>query len=381
MKLELFNFTQVAGWVPTLQPQMDSPQTLVLVFGSSSFDVETEVFSELHQAFPNSKIIGCSTAGEIFGAEILDNTLSVAVMHFNNTALESANVRIDSAEDSCHVGRQIAEALLKPDLKGVLVISDGMSVNGSELIRGLNQILPESVVVTGGLAGDGDRFKKTWVMKDWKPQTGYVTAVGYYGDAVQLKHGSKGGWSRFGPKRLVTKSKSNVLYEIDGKPALALYKEYLGERASGLPATALLFPLSLLSDAKNMTYIVRTVLSVDEDNQSMTFAGDIPEGHQVQLMRADFDSLIDGACDAASLVKADENSCGDMLNIAISCVGRRLVLGERCEEEVEAVLESLPPGTKQLGFYSYGEISPYVTGQACQLHNQTMTITTITETG
>ena len=111
----------------------------------------------------------------------------------------------------------------------------------------------------------------------------------------------------------------------------------------------------------------------------MTFAGDIPQGQQVQLMRANFDRLIDGAYDAVKMVNIDGAVTSDILNIAISCVGRRLVLGERCEEEIEATLEILPSKTQQLGFYSYGEISPYISGQGCQLHNQTMTLTTITE--
>jgi hypothetical protein len=59
-------------------------------------------------------------------------------------------------------------------------------------------------------------------------------------------------------------------------------------------------------------------------------------------------------------------------------VGRRLVLGSRTEEEIEATLEVLPKGTQQIGFYSYGEISPYTAG-TCDLHNQTMTLTTLSE--
>ena len=72
-----------------------------------------------------------------------------------------------------------------------------------------------------------------------------MVAVGLYGEHVKLGHGSKGGWDTFGPERIVTKSDGNVLYELDDKPALALYKEYLGDRAAGLPGSALLFPLAL----------------------------------------------------------------------------------------------------------------------------------------
>jgi hypothetical protein len=181
-----------------------------------------------------------------------------------------------------------------------------------------------------------------------------------------------------GPEREVTRSDANVLYELDGHPALDLYKEYLGEQADGLPATGLLFPLAIRNEAEADGNTVRTILAVNENDHSITFAGDIPQGSYVRLMRANFDRLIDGAADAASVINAQSYTSGPILNVAISCVGRRLVLGPRTEEEIEAVLEAMPKGTQQIGYYSYGEISPLASGQ-CDLHNQTMTLTAIWE--
>ncbi len=240
-------------------------------------------------------------------------------------------------------------------------------------------MLPKGVIVTGGLAGDGDRFQTTWTLQGQEPQTGYISAIGFYGKNIRVNHGSKGGWDIFGPERLITRSRGNVLYELDGKPALDLYKEYLGDRANGLPATALLFPLAIRSPSDNEKQLVRTILKVDEKEHSMIFAGDIPEGSHAQLMRANFDRLIEGASFAASKTSEGESGEKSRLAIAISCVGRRLILGERAEEETEATLETFPKGTQQVGFYSYGEISPYVKGQSCDLHNQTMTLTLISE--
>ncbi len=379
MNLDLFQYTRTNGWNLELQPGMDSDKTLVLVFGSSSYVDDTDVFNDLKKACSKAYIVGCSTAGEIFGTEINDDTLSMAVMRFKDTDLNYCSFKIKNAEESYSTGLQITKALNKSGLKGIFVLSDGLLVNGSELIRGINQELPASVIVTGGLAGDGDKFEKTWVLKNGLPAQGYVTAVAYYGDNIVIGHGSKGGWSSFGPKRKITKAKNNILYELDGEPALQLYKKYLGERAAGLPATALLFPLAIHNLDGKLQYMVRTILSVDEDNQSMIFAGNIPENHYAQLMRADFEHLIDGAYDAAAMASPAKATTGDTLNIAISCVGRRLLLGERCEDEVEATLEVLPEGTRQIGFYSYGEISPFVSGHFSHLHNQTMTLTTISE--
>ncbi|MBK9307686.1 MAG: FIST C-terminal domain-containing protein [Nitrospira sp.] len=378
MELHTLGHDHRKGWSVKSRPRIDSRQTLVVVFGSTSLLDASGPINELLEEYSESVVVGCSTAGEILGTQIFDESLSAAIAKFEHTNLRVASAPVQSVDNSFQAGQEIAQQLNDSTLRGILVLSDGLSVNGSELVRGLNSTVLPSVIVTGGLAGDGNRFQRTWVLQDRRPQPGFVTAVGFYGNHVRIGHGSKGGWDLFGPERRVTKSKGNILLELDGRPALQLYKEYLGERAAGLPATGLLFPLALRANQSDSKSLVRTILAVNEEDQSLTFAGDIQEGALAQLMKANFDRLVQGASEAATTTKlsADDDSC--TLAIAISCVGRRLVLGERTEEETEATLEVLPKRTQQIGFYSYGEISPYATG-ACDLHNQTMTLTTLSE--
>jgi hypothetical protein len=378
MIIQTYSFT-ADNWSSEPDGALDSDQTLVIIFGASHFIDKPVSIQQVIDTFPRSRIIGCSSSGEIHGDRILDDSLTVAVAKFDNVSLRLANAPVSGADKSFEAGINIARKLDAEDLHAVLILSDGLHVNGSELVRGINSILPPAVTVTGGLAGDGDRFKRTWVIADRQPVPGVVAAVGLYGDAVRVGHGSKGGWDAFGVERLVTRSTGNILFELDNKPALELYKKYLGERAKDLPASGLLFPLNLRSGPNNDKRLVRTILAVDEKDQSMTFAGDIPEGYLAQLMVANFDRLIQGAGEAALSVGGPAAVGPAPLAIAISCVGRRLVLGERAEEETEAALEVLPANTQQIGFYSYGEISPYTTGH-CDLHNQTMTLTTISET-
>lgn len=378
MQLETFAYDSDQGWSTDTFPAFDSDQALIIVFGSPDIDAIEIPMAELAETYGHSHIIGCSTAGEIFETNLSDKSLSVAALNFEHTPLKTCCVSLKNAEESFAAGEQLAKTLDDPELRSVFLLSEGLAVNGSELVRGLNAILPEHVIVTGGLAGDGDRFGQTWVLKNGKPLSNLVSAVGFYGDAIQIGHGSMGGWDMFGVERLVTGSDKNVLYQLDDKPALQLYKEYLGERASGLPATGLLFPLSLRANNDNEKNVVRTILAIDEEQQSITFAGDIPEGSLVKLMHANFDRLIEGAHGAASMVNIQTEQESPTLAIAISCVGRRLVLGERSEEEIEATLEVLPGNTQQIGFYSYGEISPYSDGH-CDLHNQTMTLTVFRE--
>lgn len=377
MQLARLAYHRATGWSQNL-PDLDSRNTLVLAFGGAVFADDPRPFADLQARYPNACHLGCSTSGEIHGTAVHDDSIAVAVVRFERTQLRSVFTHVGDASESYTAGREIAEQLAQDDgLRAVFVLSDGLQVNGSQLVRGMNDVLPAGVVVTGGLAGDGPRFQATWNLHHGRPTRGIVGAVGFYGDFMRVGHGSRGGWDIFGPERRITKSKDNVLFELDGKPALRLYKEYLGERAAGLPATGLLFPLSMRDTKTPDKRLVRTILAVDEATQSMTFAGDVPEGSLVQLMRANFDRLIQGAADAGSITAAGPAN-GPTLAIAISCVGRRLVLGERTEEEVEASLDALPEGTEQVGFYSYGELSPYASGD-CDLHNQTMTMTTFAE--
>jgi hypothetical protein len=264
----------------------------------------------------------------------------------------------------------------------VFVLSDGLNVNGSELVAGITQVIGPQISLTGGLAGDGADFKETLVGGDCAPRARVVAGIGFYGSAIRVGHGSAGGWDLFGPRRQVTRSAGNVLFELDGEPALDLYERYLGpEESKGLPGSALLFPIQVYELARPDSAVVRTVLAVDRDARSMTFAGDLPQGWTAQLMRGNFDRLAAGAADAArqartGLKAKDED---ERFSILVSCIGRRLLMGQRTTDETEAAGAELGPNTPRLGFYSYGEISPHAKSGMCELHNQTMTVTTLAE--
>ncbi|MFZ6768494.1 FIST signal transduction protein [Undibacterium sp. Di26W] len=357
---------------------------LILLFASTALLSDPANFLAVRTAFPDALITGCSTAGEIHGTTVSDDTIVVTVINFEHTRLRLSKVDITDASQSFSAGQAIIEGLPPDDLAHVLIFSDGLKVNGTELTRGLKASLAPHVEVTGGLSADGANFEKTLVCANDIPADSQIVAIGLYGQRIKVSYGSLGGWDSFGPDRQITRSKGNVLYDLDGKPALELYKNYLGEHAAGLPSTALLFPLSLRnawqhgSDATGNNGLVRTILAIDETDQSMTFAGDMPEGAYARLMKANFERLIDGASGAAQICAGSSSNPAE-LALLISCVGRKLVLKQRIEEEVEAVHEVLGAQTMLTGFYSYGEISPHMSGGPCELHNQTMTITTFLE--
>ncbi len=379
MKTEQRKFTKEKGWEIISDNNLKDIAQLVFVFGDTSLLKDPKNFNEVKSFYPNAHILSGSTAGEIIGAQVLDNSMVVTAVNFTNTPLQFAQTKIAKMEDSLLVGEALANALPKEGLVHVMVLSDGLHVNGTSLVKGLTGKLPKEVAVTGGLVGDQARFKETVVGLDGVPAQDIIAVVGFYGTHIKVGYGSMGGWDPFGPERLVTKSKANVLYELDGQSALELYKKYLGDQAKDLPASGLLFPLNLRLEGRK-TGLVRTILSVSDEEGSMTFAGDIPEGSYVRLMKANFERLVDGAAGAASMSHEAFGSSSPELAILISCVGRKLVLKQRVEEEVESVQDKLGQTATMTGFYSYGEICPVTPAEKqCELHNQTMTITTFSE--
>jgi hypothetical protein len=379
MKVFQSKFTKSKGWENGSEDKLNPElYNLILAFGSNELIREPEIYDTIRRTYPNDIVIMSSTAGEISDTYVNDNSISLTAVYFEKTKLAASSIQITAFKDSYGAGQDLSGKLDPMGLKHVFVISDGQKVNGSELVDGLRKNLPYGVAITGGLAGDGSDFKITRVGLNEIPVEGRIAVIGFYGDNLIAGFGSVGGWDSFGPERLITKSNANILYELDGKPALDIYKMYLGEYANELPSSGLLFPLSIRSESSN-GQIVRTILGVNEKENSLTFAGNIKEGSYARLMKANFDRLIEGAGLAA---QNSQNNCSSQpqLAILISCVGRKLVLNQRIEEEVEIIREVFGPVTAITGFYSYGEISPSINDSSCELHNQTMTITTFSET-
>lgn len=372
-------YSESSGWEAILESEIKNTAQIVFLFGNRELLKKDGVTELVNEFYPNAQLIGCSTSGEIIGAEVSDNRIVCTAVWFESSTVELVKEDVFSMQQSDEVGKRIGAALTREGLKHVMIISEGLNINGTELTKTLNEVFDNKVSITGGLAGDQDKFEETVIVYNNLVASNMVVALGFYGDNIEFGYGSMGGWDSFGVDREVTRSQANVLYELDGQPALELYRKYLGDHAKNLPASALLFPLSLRI-AGSETSLVRTILAINEDDGSMVFAGDLPQGSHVRLMKANFDRLVDGAFNAAEMSKISLDKSKADLAILISCVGRKLVLKQRVEEELEAIQEVIGEDVTTTGFYSYGEMSPVKPfEQHCELHNQTMTITLIKE--
>jgi len=379
MKAALFLYKEGQFQVNAKSHDIDDAKvSLVLGFGEKGLLSTDNIYDKLRAKYPNAEIVTCSTSGEIYDEIVYDNTVVVTAVQFENTPIKTASICTTDYENSFIAGAELMKKLPAENLSYVMIISDGTTVNGSELVKGIESINQSKVPVTGGLAGDAANFNYTLSGLNENPVRGRVIAIGFYGKNIKVGHGSMGGWDIFGLERTVTKSVSNNLYEIDNKNALELYKLYLGTYIEQLPGSALLFPLSVkMNDSEDA--IVRTIISIDNEKSSMTFAGDVPEGSKVRFMKANFDKLIDAANQAASKTLFNKLPDSPTLALLISCVGRKVILENRTYEEIEAIHEIFGDKTINVGFYSYGEISPLSENGKCELLNQTMTITTFNE--
>ena len=378
MKILQEVFTKESGWKSISQNGNIENPHLVLVFGNREIISNHQIYQELKDKYPIADIIISSTAGEIDNEGLVDNSIVVTAIEFEHTQLETCEVNIKDFSDSYAAATQIVSTLCKKDLNHVFIVADGQLINGSELVNGLNQFQDKGVLTTGGLAGDEYAFHKTVVGLNDTPSEGNIVAIGFYGNRLKVGFGSKGGWDPFGPERMITKSKGNVLYELDNQNALDLYKKYLGEAAKALPSSALFYPLSIKVEGSEEP-LVRTILSICEETKSMTFAANMPQGTIAQMMKHNADRLIGGAEQAAENCVSNNSEENPELAILISCVGRRIVLDQNVEEEIEVIRDQFGKKTILTGFYSYGEIAPFNTLSKCELHNQTMTITTLSE--
>ena len=362
-----------------LDPLVSIAPNLLLAFGAPDFFSHHQLATELHRRFPDATVAGCSTAGEISRRGVDDGKAVITAIRLERAHLVIGTTDLLDMADSRAAGQRLARSINVPDLRLVLVFGQGVDINGSALIEGMGDVLDVSIPITGGLAGDNGAFEKTWTLGPSGVSDRALVALGLAGNGIEIGHGSFGGWEPFGPARKVTRCADNILQELDGEPALAVYKRYLGDYADQLPASGLLFPFAMLGNDLGASGVIRSILGVNEEHGSLTLAGNIAEGGYLKLMHASTDALVDGAENAAVAAAAMTQGHESGLAILISCVGRKLVMGDRTDEELDAVAAVLGRDTVRAGFYSNGEISPLAPREQSRLHNQTMTITTIVE--
>ena len=346
---------------------------IIFVFGHIEILKQYNHSLSLKKLYPNAHIVGCTSAGNILDTSIDEYPVVASAVSFKSARL-SVKCKYINPNTLSEDTKFLVNELDKKDLKHIFFLAPGM-INGSEIIKGLK--LKNNITVTGGLAGDRSIFKDTYQFFDGEKGKNLAVVVGFYGKSIHIGIGCETGWKEFGASRIVTKSYKNTVYEIDHKPAVELYEKYLGDTIYDHLSSTLRFPLSVRDSLEDKNKVTRTIMSINQD-KSLVFAGNIREGSIVRLMKTNVSNVLDGAFLSAKKIRPYNNKRS--LALIISCISRRSVLKQFCDEEIEIVQDILTPSAQTIGFYSYGEIAPFSNDLSKPLlHNQTMTITTIYE--
>jgi hypothetical protein len=351
---------------------------LILLFVSTSFsDIESLNF--LRVLYPDSVIIGSSTAGEIEDINIYDGSAVATAVKFEKATLDYHEAVIHDPSNSFKAAYELIEKFDTRGLKHVMVFCDGLQSNPSEFVEGLRHKSDVNCTISGGFAADGFEFINSYVItNDVEAKSKMAVAVGFYGEGLKIGYGSLSGWDSFGVDRIVTRSENNKVYSIDGMPILELYKNMLQEQFKNLPASGMLLPISVRKKITDRPEI-RSIVDYDSEKAYISFCGNIPEGSILRLMKANHERLVSGAEGAAELGIEEIGNTHTDLAILISSVGRRLVLKQLDEDEIVAVRDVIGEDATIAGYYSYSEIAPHLSDKKPELQCQSMTITTFSE--
>jgi hypothetical protein len=377
MQIEQKKWTPEKTWETLRSDLKESKEyQLVFVFGSRTLLSSIGFYDEIRNCYPKAQIMMNSTSGEIIDTQVNDDTISLTAIRFDNTKLKTISVNISDYSNSESAGQFIAQSLTPSNITNILVFADGQLVDGKKLVLGLENRIKNPVVISCGLANKGNKFQKTLLGLNEQPCTGKIIAVGFYGEHLTVSHGRMDGWEEFGNEIQITKSNKNTIIELNHEPALKIYSQFVNKHMPSSEGQSLLFPVSIKSNDTQPS-VYRKIKSINEDEKSITFDGDVPEGSYIKMMRANFDSLINGASAAAN--KSAKSIPKPDLAIVISNIGRKIILSKRIEEEVEVIREVLGESTAITGFYSYGDISFSQRDAKSEFNNQSMTITTMLE--
>ncbi|MBX2864116.1 MAG: FIST C-terminal domain-containing protein [Leptolyngbyaceae cyanobacterium MAG.088] len=374
---ETVSYDLATGWSKPF-PDLDSENTLVVVFAAHEYCNAPQPLEDLCNAFPKSKIIGCSTPVVVCDGALLEGTISVGVIRFKHTQIRLSYASVKSFEESRSAGQHLGKHLADVDLKGVLIFSDGVTTEATDLVQGLQEMLPPNVTITGGLAS-GHTLDDTWMLCGGELKRFHACAVGFIGTTVELTRATGGGWRLIGKECKATRTSGRTLFELDGEPATDVYQRQVGSDVGfGLRESPTRYPLTIRLPRLEMQ-IVRDVNSLDEASGAIELAGDIPEGVIVQVMTTTEDEILDGVDEAIERMRSKtilpQNNA---LAVCVSCAGRRTVLLSKTSKEAALTYDGLGHGIHQIGMYAFGEISTTSSGPA-QVHNETITIGLIRE--
>ena len=330
-----------------------------VVFASSHYD-QKELLEGINSVLVDIPTVGCTAAGVIVGNVVYEESVGVMVIGGEGIHV-TAPIKIEHiGSDMRATGKAFGQKLKEggmEDLRLALIFSDALSGNGTELVRGVFEIMGGQFALTGGAAGDDMDFKKTY--QYWNNAVFTDTAVGIgIGGNINFATAANHGWRAIGIAHKATKTNGTTLIELDGKPAFSVYQDYFGDHANdikkALSLTAVTYPLGMKTDSDQI--MIRVPLAVKDDG-SIVCGAEVLEGSEIRLMIGTREDAISAA--EETIRKVINKVSGEKRVLFISdCVARKILFGTHKEEELTMLKNIVGENTKIFGFYSYGQIAP-----------------------
>jgi hypothetical protein len=362
-----------------------SPDVLI-VFGAMSFD-HRRLLAGVTSITGDIPMVGGTTAGEISTTGF--STQSVVVMALGSDELRfttGIGQHMSQGEAACGVALvdDIRSRASFRDALSLLIFPNGMGGDGVKVIQGIHSVLGTEFEIAGGYMGDDERFEQTFQYYNGQVYVDAIPGLLICGkDGFRTGIGVRSGFQSIGNRFHCTDAQGNVVKKFDDERALDFYKEFLGEeRSKRLPGICLEYPFGLIDDKASIGgkeyFQLRCGLSVDHAKGTISLAASIPEGSAITLTTASRGEIINGARLAAEQAKASLGGASPRAILMFSCVGRKLVLGRRTQEEISAVQKILGNDVPLIGFYTYGEIGPIDKTEAAlsttKFHNETVVL-------
>lgn len=344
-----------------------------LLFAGIDFEHQ-QLLDAIDDAWPGIELIGCTTDGEL-SSSLGFRDDSISILLFASDTIDFASglgrgLSVDT-EVACQQAVEQARAKTEREPRLCITTPEGLTVSGQMTVEALRNALGQDVDLFGGLAADHRKYESTRQFCGRQVVSDSVPILLLSGPLF-YSFGVASGWKAIGDPGMITRSQGNVVYEIDGAPAVEFYRRFLGKEFK----LSTDIPLIILNDAEEPEYLRSSSGCVDEETGAITYQSDVPEGIRAQLSITDRAAILEG-CEE-SIRKALQGFPGNKkpeAAVIVSCSARKLLLGTKISEEFRILRENVGPNLPVCGFYSFGEIGPQKSDSTKPImHDQTFTM-------
>ncbi|MFZ0491330.1 MAG: FIST N-terminal domain-containing protein [Salegentibacter sp.] len=305
-------------------------------------------------------VLGATSCGEFINEQQTDGEIAMLLMEISKDLYSLEFEKIEDDQMELATQSLANKALQKFKNPALILCSTAINrktefFDGHKMVSTLKKSLGPEKVYYGGMAGDDWSMNGTFVFANENETDSGIAAIVLDGDKIQLNGMAINGYKPMGISRTVTRSKGNLLYEIDGKPAVEMYLKYLGKNDQQddldvFKDVSVEYPFIVERD-QNETVLVST-RDINEEENALVTDMDMPEGTNFWFAQPPGFDIVEEILEKAAMIKESQKTKADAL-LVFSCAGRPPLLGPMVTEENEGLARIW--NAPMAGFFTYGE--------------------------